>query len=163
MNVLLVRYAYLPTVTLGLLYVANRMFATLEEPWVADPAGPGGQRRELGKQESCAPDGIYILEPHNGPKFQDVWALVNPALGVYHGSIPTGSLYGRSDILIHNGNTTDDTEGCILIGLTHGRLNGKDAVLGSQTALESLRSILGRGTHQLTIRPIAGTAEVNHG
>jgi hypothetical protein len=86
---------------------------------------------------------------------------VNPILGVYYqpGEIPPGQLWGRSAILIHSGNTTDQIEGCVLVGMRHGYLNDMPAVLDSRTALTQLRGMLGREIHQIQIRPINGTQE----
>lgn len=162
MNLSLVRHAYLPQATLGRLFVGNLILATLEEPWIADPAGPGGQRREPGKKESCVPDGVYSLIRHSTPHFPNTWALSNAALGVYHLAVPAGLLYGRSAILLHAGNTTEDTLGCILVGRRHGRLDNKDSILESRAGMEDLRSALGGDQHTLTIRPTAGTCEVIH-
>lgn len=164
MNLTLVRHAYLRDCTLGRLYVGDQVFATLEEPWSADPDGPGGQRRQEGLRESCVPDGQYALVPHNGAKWTNVWALVNPALGVFRqpGDIPLNAKYGRAAILLgHPGTTVRDIEGCILSGLTSGKFEGLDAVFETRKALERLRAELGNVlTHLLQIRPIAGTAEI---
>lgn len=160
MTLTLVRFAYLPNVTLGYLFTDKGRFATLEEPWIENPFGPGGQRKGVGVRESCVPDGTYALEPHNGVKKQNVWALVNRELGVTHGAPPPGQPYGRSAILIHSGNTVLDSEGCILVGLTHGTIETRNAVISSRIALDQLRGILGRHQHQLTIRPTAGTREM---
>lgn len=161
MNLELTRFAYTKYAVLGYLRAGDLVLATLEEPWVADPDGPGGQRRQPGLTESCVPDGLYVLEAHDTPRFQNVWALVNPALGVYHWNAPSHN-YGRTAILIHAGNSLLDTEGCILVGKTHTRLEEQDRVLESRAALESLRLLLGKGTHQLKIRSTAGTSEVRH-
>lgn len=163
MNLELVRFAYTKDATLGLLRVGDLVFATLEEPWSADSDGPGGQRREPGKRESCVPDGRYVLEPHSTAKYRDVWALVNPALGVYHWTVPPSLKYGRSAILIHAGNTTDDTQGCLLVGRHHSIQSNNFCVLESRAALDNLRTLLGVGTHQLNIRPTAGTLEISNG
>jgi hypothetical protein len=162
MIITLVRHAYLPTCTLGRLSLETMSLCTLEEPWIPDPDGPGGQRREPGKRESCVPDGTYLLVPHSGTRHKDVWALENPALGVWHHSVPDHATYGRAAILIHAGNTVADIEGCILVGLRHGRIENADAVLESRAALDKLRAALGRASHQLIIRSIAGTSEVSH-
>lgn len=159
MKVTLVRHAYLRHATLGRLYAGSLRLCTLEEPWLPDPDGPGGQRRENALPESCVPDGIYDLVPHSGGRFKNVWALVNPALGVYRWpqDIPADQQYGRSAILIHSGNTVDNTIGCILVGLA---FMGADRVTNSLAALAALRDVLGIGSdHQLEIRPIAGTKE----
>jgi hypothetical protein len=162
MELTLIRFSYGTDATLGYLYAGHLKLATLEEPWSADPHGPGGQRREVGKRESCVPDGSYALRPHLSTRYPfGVYALVNPELGVYYqpGEIPTGQLWGRSAILIHAGNTTDDIEGCILVGMRHARLSDAPAVIQSRTAVDQLRGLLGRDFHRLTIRPIAGTQE----
>jgi hypothetical protein len=158
-EVLLVRHAYMSAVTLGRLYVGSLTLATLEEPWIASPFGPGGQRREVGKQESCVPDGKYELQPHDTLKHPNTWALSNPMLGVWHYSVPPGLTYGRAAILLHTGNTTADIEGCILVGLRHGRIEGVDAVLESRMAFAQLQARLGTSPHSLQIRPLAGTEE----
>lgn len=162
MDLTLVRHAYLPTCTLGHLFIGSRTFATLEEPWRVDPDGPGGQRREGHLPESCVPDGIYTLRPHSGTKWKNVWALHNPSLGVfYHEKMPDTD-WGRDSILIgHPGNTVKDIEGCILTGVRHGKLDGLDAVFETRKVMEALRDILGSTeNHVLTIRATAGTSEV---
>lgn len=81
--------------------------------------------------EPVTPDvplGTYLCQPHNGPKFQNVWEVTN---------VP-----GHTAILIHNGNTVADTHGCILVGETFGRINGVDAVINSMLTLDNLREIL---------------------
>lgn len=163
-NIALVRHAYLPDATLGLLQVGALSLATLEEGWIRNPFGRGGQRRQPGKRESCIDDGVYLLDPHNTPKHPHCWSLVNPRLGVWRSSVPPGLPYGRSAILIHTGNAVADTEGCILVGLRHARDSaGRPVVLESRAAMEQLRAALGDGQHSLEIRPTAGTSEVNHG
>lgn len=162
MEVVIVRHAYLPDVTVGTLYVGSLKLATLEEPWRRNTFGPGGQRRDGINHESCVPDGAYELRPHNTAKHQNVWALHNPDLGVWHGPVPPGLPYGRSAILIHAGNTTLDIEGCVLVGLRHGRIDGTQAVLHSRAALAQLQARLGTAAHSLSIRPTAGTSEVSH-
>jgi hypothetical protein len=112
--------------TLGVLHdnMKRRICFTLEEPW-----------KDNKKGISCVPTGIYKCVPHNGTKFKDVWRLE---------SVPD-----RSAILIHQGNTTDDIEGCILVGQYWGRLKGKRAVMDSVGALNSLKSFVGRGGNKI--------------
>jgi hypothetical protein len=158
MELRLIRIAYLPEATLGRLAVGALNLFTLEEPWVPNPYGPGGARRSDG-QESCVPDGEYQLTPHDGTLFRDVYRLSNPMLGVfdYESEMPAAK-WGRSAVLIHSGNTTDDILGCILVGLAHGRLHDKAAVLSSRAAVAELRKVLQRDEHTLTIEPTRGTA-----
>lgn len=163
MNANLIRFGYLPDVTLGWLLVGPLQLATLEEGWRADPDGPGGQRRDLGLTESCVPDGMYDLRPHVSQHYPaGVWHLSNVNLGVWApGQRPSGQKWGRDAVLIHSGNDTDDTEGCILVGRRHGMDGSKHQVFESRNALELLRQVLGSSdAHTLKIRPSAGTNEV---
>lgn len=90
---------------------------TLEDPW---------KNNEVGR--SCIPEGTYECAPHTGTKYKDVWLVKD---------VP-----GRSAILIHQGNTQEDTRGCILVGRRFGRLGRKMAVLDSVSALNTLRGVL---------------------
>jgi hypothetical protein len=99
---------------------------TLEEPW-----------RNNERRVSCVPKGTYECKPHTGLRFQNVWRL--------HG-VPN-----RDAILIHAGNTTDDIEGCILIGMDHGVLRNKRAVLRSGEALKELQRVALNKTFTLII------------
>lgn len=166
MKIELVRFAYLDTCTLGWLTAGDLRLATMEDRWSRDPDGPGGQRREDGKHESCVPDGLYTLLPHVSAKYpqeRHVWRAANPQLGVWNwpGDIPLGIKYGRSAILIHGGNTDDDSLGCILVGRAHTLTGNRHRITDSQAALADLRAILGATeTHQLLIRPTTGTTEM---
>jgi hypothetical protein len=162
METTLTRFAYLADCTLGWLNVGPLRLATLEEPWKADPDGPGGQRRDAGLRESCVPDGTFDLKPHVSARYPaGVWYLANTNLGVYApGTRPGGQKWGRDAVLIHSGNTTEDTEGCILVGKTHVLMGGRHQVLESRNALELLRGLLGgTSAHILHIRPTIGTRE----
>lgn len=157
MNLELVRHAYLPDCTLGWLSVAGERFATLSQPWVKNPEGPGGM-----PARSCVPDGQYKLTPHDSQKHPGTYQLVNIGVGVFVDALPDSAnagQYGRTTILLHPGNTTADTEGCILIATSFGMMNGHHAVVDSVKAFEKLRSILGRESHVLLIRTTRGTDE----
>lgn len=116
------RLAMEKDVTLGkLLTPDNLVFCcTLEEPW-----------KDNQRKISCVPEGLYKCVKHNTAKYQDVWRLEN--------------VKGRDGILIHAGNTTEDIEGCILVGKSFGKLKSKKtgkmlpAVLDSRSALSELR------------------------
>lgn len=92
------------------------------------------------------PPGMYDLTPHNGPRFKNTWAVVGN--GITHQPSP-GAL--RSAILFHAGNLDDATKGCILVGLSIGRLSGEHALLQSQAAMTALRNVLGTSPAKLTI------------
>lgn len=153
MKLTLVRSAYLKTCTLGTLYAGDLALATIERPWIPNPAGPGGMPRT-----SCIPDGDYTLNPHSSERFPNVWAVVNPSLGVWYqpADIPRGQGFGRSAVLIHAGNRVSDVIGCIAVGLKHGNLEGEPAVISSQLALGDLRSVLKSGSHALQICTTGG-------
>lgn len=152
----LVRFAYLDNCTLGRLDIGGIKLATIERPWIRNPAGGGGKRRE-----SCVPDGQYSVRPHTSDRFADTYALINPDLGIWYqpDQIPSGQAWGRSAILIHAGNQVTDVIGCIAVGLRHCFFGSQHAVLESQKALGQLRATLGKSTHSIVIRPTRGTEE----
>lgn len=67
------------------------MCVTCEDPW-----------NDNQPNISCIPPEIYECVKFSGKKYQDVWEVKN---------VP-----GRTAILIHQGNTINNTEGCILVG-----------------------------------------------
>lgn len=84
--------------TLGVLRIEDDVHEpiyTLEMPWLNNEV-----------RRSCIPTGQYRCSPHSGARFKDVWHLHN---------VPN-----RSAILIHQGNTVKDIQGCILFGLSVG-------------------------------------------
>lgn len=114
--------------TLGVLSVDGRpLFVTLEDPW-----------KDNARQVSCIPDGEYTIRRHTSPKFGLCYSVDN--------------VLNRSHILLHAGNTSDDTHGCILIGLQFGELKGRPAILRSKDAMVLLLARLAKDeTAKLTI------------
>lgn len=96
---------------------AEILCVTCEDPWNDNQAGI-----------SCIPPGEYECEPYSSAKYPDVWQVMD---------VP-----GRSLILIHQGNTEDDTRGCILVGESFGHIQGKMAVLNSRKTLTKLKTEL---------------------
>lgn len=95
---------------------------TCEDPW-----------NDNKPRISCIPTGIYKVLRHGWEtdtqvKFRRVWELLN---------VPN-----RSAILMHAGNTIDDTIGCILCGTEFGIIDGKQGIVGSRAAIVKLREIL---------------------
>lgn len=132
MNLILLRHFHKDNVTLGNIFDAvtgHHICCTLEEPWKGNA-----------KKISCIPEGQYTCVPYNSVKFSNVWEITG---------IP-----GRDKVLIHAGNTTDDIEGCILVGMEHGNLKGKDAVLRSKEALLKLRAMYAGMTFKLNIKGV---------
>jgi hypothetical protein len=134
--------------TLGVLQVGSAVFATIERPWIPNPDGPGGARRQ-----SCVPPGVYRVIPHHSVNFPSTYAIVNHSLGVYYQprDIPPEQKWGRSAILMHVGNRVRDVIGCIGVGKECGQLRGEPAVLRSTLAMRELDALLNRQTHLLEI------------
>lgn len=77
---------------------------------------------------SCIPTGAYECSKFSGTKFHDVWEVKN---------VPN-----RTTILIHAGNTINDTHGCILVGRAFSKIGNLSSVMQSQEALAVLRDKL---------------------
>lgn len=125
----LIRHEHSDECVLGTLAVGGQVFATLERPW-----------RDNRRNTSCIPTGRYAadyLPSSASGRYREVWH-VQP--------VP-----GRSGILIHHGNVVDHTRGCILLGLQHGRLGGKRAVLSSRRAMRTLRELVGRQSFDVEV------------
>lgn len=121
---------YFKSHTYGILVVNGIVFCTLEPPWKKN-------RRNV----SCVPAGVYkvsFLARSASGKYRNVWHIE---------FVPK-----RSGILIHNGNLTSHTRGCVLVGLKFGRLGGKPAVLSSRTALRRLLKAAGKKPFTLVVR-----------
>jgi len=113
------RYSMGQDCTLGqLLDSDNELYCyTLELPW-----------KDNIPHESCIPEGTYKVIPHNSDAHPDTWEITN---------VP-----GRSAILIHTGNTVEDSLGCILVGNSVGNIDGNPAVLNSFVTIDKLRGLL---------------------
>ena len=114
-NFTLVRVAYIPDGTFGVLFDEDIPFClTLEREWKDNKRG-----------ESCIPIGGYICDRVQSPKFGDTFKLQN--------------VFRRSHILFHKGNIEDDSHGCIILGEEYGTLSGKTAVLSSGHAFKEFK------------------------
>ena len=89
---------------------------TLELPW-----------KDNKRNESCIPEGVYYCE--KGLKY-----------------VRVNGVNSRSGILIHSGNTTSDTSGCILVGQQFSPLG----IVNSKYALEDFLKAI-PDTFKLTI------------
>ena len=103
------------------------------------------------KGETAIPYGIYNLGLRQSPKFSKafLWSdarnlLIKPASKYKyfedgfkddwrpHDLIWLKNVPNFEYVLIHWGNTDDDTEGCLIVGNKTGILNGQEAVLSSK-------------------------------
>jgi hypothetical protein len=115
MKLLLTRCVSSDKGTFGVLSLDNEpLCVTCEDPW-----------NDNKRQVSCIPTGTYECKKFSGLRFKDVWELLN---------VP-----GRSAILIHAGNTIDDTHGCILVGRSFSHMGKLPSVMQSREALNELR------------------------
>jgi len=123
MNVTLTRIVERNDATLGVLTIDGypRM-VTLEPRWVNNQPNI-----------SCIPVGSYKLKRHESPRFGATWLVTD---------VPD-----RSHILIHRGNTAQDTQGCILVGRTYAPTVGASRIMESSDAFEWLNTHL-RGTDE---------------
>lgn len=104
--------------TFGVLVVDYKpVCVTCEDPW-----------NDNQSNISCIPAGVYDCRKFNGNKYKNVWEVTN---------VPN-----RSAILIHNGNDTRDTEGCILVGQGFFQYEDNPAISNSRATLEMLRATL---------------------
>lgn len=110
---------------------------TLEDPW-----------RDNERQISCIPQGRYKIRKHTSPKYGLCFRVDD---------VPE-----RSHILLHAGNTSKDTLGCILLGMHYGSLGGEPAILQSKTAVREFMLRMGSDTEaELTIISAYGGGRVH--
>ena len=96
---------------------------TLELPW-----------KDNKKDQSCIPEGVYDLEVYDSAKFGRCLHVLD---------VP-----GRDGVLIHAGNYTRDTHGCILPGSQFTDLDGDgltDVTASKSTLSEIMLNISGTG------------------
>lgn len=138
MHLLLERDTARADAMLGTIRVGTLILWTLERPWIAVAGALCGE-----PGLSCVPAGDYALELHDSVKHPKTFALLNPALHVYHqpGDIPAGCV-GRSACLIHSANFASQVEGCIAVGRGRAIVNGLAMVTDSRAALSALLSAL---------------------
>lgn len=97
MKLMLVRDSFSEGSTAGVLFIDSCPFCNTLEPAISI-----GKKVKYGKG-CCVAPGIYSIDFHYSPKF-----------GKY--MLTLCGVRGRSGILIHSGNTPNDTAGCILVG-----------------------------------------------
>lgn len=118
--------------TLGLLVDEDgyKICYTLENEWCNNQVGM-----------SRIPPGNYEvewLEKSAGGYFTDIYWIKG--------------VQDRTGILIHTGNTENDTSGCLLPGTEFGKVSNKDAVLNSKAALSKIHMVVNRGPFILRVR-----------
>jgi hypothetical protein len=114
--------------TFGVLRDGAIPFAvTLEEPW-----------RDNAPNISCIPAGRYVCARVQSPHFG--------------GTFEVTGVPGRTSILFHKGNTTDDTHGCILVAEEFAGTNAMPMIASSKRGYDELMAKLaGHDTFDLEI------------
>lgn len=127
----LMRVSFTPDETYGILLRGGVPFAvTLERPWRANRPN-----------ESCIPSGTYPCQRVLSPRFGDTFEVTR--------------VDGRSHILFHKGNLSDDTEGCILVGEAYNYLGPKPGITASREGYEEFKRIqYGVDAFSLTITSV---------
>ena len=146
MKLLLKRIAKMEKYTIGKLYIDGKYFSdTLED--TDRNLTSTMSKDEIVKVKvygkTAIPTGTYVVDMNTvSPKFgKRSWAQP------YEGKVPRlQDVPGYEGVLIHPGNTADDTSGCILVG----RNKVKGQVVESQKTFHSLMNIL-KGDNDITI------------
>lgn len=137
------RFAYTPVGTFGRMFLpSGAIIFTCEDP---DNANKNGV--------SCIPEGEYLCLPsiyhkHNYPAYE--------ITGVKN----------RSRILIHKGNSDEDVEGCIIVGMKWPEWFGVPKGLGignSAGAFGKFMKEMNGEKFTLQIRPYTPTREIRNG
>lgn len=114
----LVRVSKATTATYGVLLQGDIPFAvTLERPWLDNQPNV-----------SCIPAGKYECRRIQSPKFGETFQICE---------VP-----GRSAILFHKGNISDDSHGCVLVGEAFNPVLGKPGITQSGDGFAEFLNIL---------------------
>lgn len=97
----LIRQAYFPWGTFGVLMVCDHFWHITEPPWSDNKPF-----------KSCIPEGHYEVVKHDSPKFGRGFAVIGEGVGLNKGED------ARYAILIHAANWPDQLEGCLAPGLS---------------------------------------------
>ena len=106
MKLTLVRIANRPTYCIGKLYIDGKWFCdTIEDTdrGLCDEMSEKEILKRKIKGETAIPTGTYQVLITYSPKYKKQMPLVN-------------NVKGYSGIRIHSGNTSKDTEGCLIVG-----------------------------------------------
>lgn len=109
----------------GKLYIEGVYLCETLEPDITDKVG------------FYIPAGVYPCKRFHGNKWKNTFEIL---------------VEGHTALLFHVGNTEKDTKGCVLLGLSRGRIGEKEAVFSSKLAFsEFMDATNGVDTFELTI------------
>lgn len=124
-DIILERFCYHPSGTLGVIEHNGVKLFTIERPWLDNAANV-----------SCIPEGTYQARWRESPKFGFTWELQD---------VPE-----RTYILMHVANYPKDVQGCIGLGTT--LMGDKIAVGNSRVAIKSFEAITKDTSWNLVIK-----------
>ena len=135
MRLLLIRGSF-PSCSAGELFTDGQLFIdSVPFCYTLEPAA--GKKSKYGKGCCIAP-GTYSIDFHYSPKF-----------GKY--MLTLCGVKGRSGILIHPGNTSKDTAGCILVGKRGGSLPLSYSNITFDSLYDRCLAVLGKESITITI------------
>ena len=124
------RISYAQEATYGALIHEQIPFTlTLEDPWLDNRVNV-----------SCIPPGYYECQRVNSPHHGDTFQVLN--------------VIGRTHILFHRGNTSEDTEGCILLGEQFDPIDGREGISYSGAGYAEFHALLA-GENEFSLLVIA--------
>jgi hypothetical protein len=137
MNIQVIRETFTSKSTIGKMYIGGRFFCyTLED--VDRDKNKDGDLNDPGEQkvygQTAIPRGTYKVIVNMSNRFKVLMPLLL--------SVP-----GFEGIRVHNGNTSEHTHGCLLVGES----KGKDFIGGSKMAFAKLMDILTKSKEPITI------------
>ena len=113
--------------TIGKLHVDSKFICyTLERPWLDNEPNV-----------SCVPAGNYRMKPHTSPSKGKTYYLRS----LDDDSVKLFGPAKRTHILLHPGNTIEDSAGCILVGDSYGIIDGQIAVMNSKKTFERILNL----------------------
>jgi hypothetical protein len=141
----LTRDYFLPYAILGRITdpQSGKAWDTIERPWVPSSIYIAGT-----KGQSCIPLGEYRVTRYSSDAHPGVFAISNPALGVYvqESQVPSAQRgIARTNVLIHPANWASELRGCIAPGKK--RSQGPDGywmVQQSRDAFNELKNVVMR-------------------
>lgn len=132
MNLRVIREPSKSGATLGVLFVKDEFFGHTLEDEIREKAGPVSTWKVKG--QTAIPAGRYHVALRPSPRFGRVLPWLQ-------------DVRGFEWILIHAGNRSHETEGCLLVGLDRAPAE----VRRSQMALQRLMLLLAEATDEITI------------
>lgn len=130
-DIVLKRFAYHPSGTLGVIEVEGEKFYTIERPWLDNKPNV-----------SCIPTGTYDTGWRDSPRFGETWHIKE---------VPD-----RTYILIHVANFPSDVMGCI--GLGTGLMGDRIAVSNSRVAVKRFEELTKGKEWRLTVSNVLHAA-----